>query len=86
VIRALRAIPPEQYRNREEVGRSVEIDPVSERYLTPGQLGEQSGLGGEPGLGQVERDVPLPPVEEADREIPESRHPKHDHHQHGAGF
>jgi hypothetical protein len=43
-------------------------------------------LGGEPGLGQVERDVPLPPVQEADREIPDARHPKHEHHQHGAGF
>jgi hypothetical protein len=84
VIHALRAIPPEQYRNKEEVGRSVQIDPAAERFLTPGQLAEQSRLGGEPGLGQVERDVPLSPIEEADGEIPESRHPRHDRHQHGS--
>ena len=64
-------IPPEEYRNKEEVGRSVEVDPAAERDLSPGQLGEQARLGGERGLGQVERDVPRPPVEEAEGEIPD---------------
>ena len=71
VIHALRAIPPEEYRNKEEVGRSVEVDPAAERDLSPGQLGEQARRGGERGLGQVERDVPRPPVEEAEGEIPD---------------
>ena len=67
MIRALRAIRPEVYRNREEVARSIPADPAEELGVTPAQRAEQARErrrhGGEH-LSQYLRQVPKPPVEE----------------------
>ena len=67
VMRALRAIPPEVYRNRAEVARSVPGDPARELGVTPAQRAEQARErrrhGGEH-LSQYLREVPEPPVQE----------------------
>lgn len=42
VIRALRAIPPVEYANRNEVARSVPVDPTEDLGLSPGQRGQQA--------------------------------------------
>jgi hypothetical protein len=67
LIRALRAIPPEVYRNREEVARSIPGDPAEELDVTPAQRAEQAREsrrhGGEH-LSQYLREVPKPPLEE----------------------
>ena len=61
----LRAIPPEVYRNREEVARSIPDDPAEELGVTPAQRAEQARErrrhGGEH-LSQYLREVPKPPV------------------------
>ncbi len=62
--RALRGIPAEQYANREEVARSVRVDPDSDLGLSPAQRAEQARKGGRPGQSQHFREVPKPPVEE----------------------
>jgi hypothetical protein len=64
VLKALRAILPEEYASRDEVARSVPVDPSADRDLSPGQRAGQARLGGKPGLSQHLRDVPKPPVEE----------------------
>jgi hypothetical protein len=64
VVIALRTMPPEQYNNREEVARSVRVDPASDLHLSPAQRAEQAREKGKPGLSQHLRDVPKPPVEE----------------------
>ncbi|MEU6811624.1 DUF2795 domain-containing protein [Streptomyces sp. NPDC046831] len=64
VIKALRGIPPEQYANREEVARSVRVDPASDLDLSDAQRAEQAREGGRPGQSQHLRDVPKPPVQE----------------------
>ncbi|NSC24938.1 DUF2795 domain-containing protein [Streptomyces albus subsp. chlorinus] len=61
---ALRAIPPEEYANREEVARSVRVDPDSDLDRSPGQRAEQARRGGRPGQSQHLREAPKPPVEE----------------------
>lgn len=63
VIKALRAIPPVEYANREEVARSVPADPAADR-VSPAQRAEQARLGGKPGLSERLREVPKPPIEE----------------------
>ena len=67
MIRALRAIPPEVYRNRREVARSIPGDPAEELGVTPAQRAEQARErrrhGGEH-LSQYLREVPKPPLEE----------------------
>ena len=67
VIRALRAVPPEVYRNRQEVARSIPDDPAEELGVTPAQRAEQARErrrhGGEH-LSQYLREVPKPPLEE----------------------
>src|ERR1700753_2118104 len=66
LIRALRAIPPEGYRNREEVARAVPPDAAEELGVPPAQRAEQARTrrrhGGEH-LSQYLREVPEPPVE-----------------------
>ena len=66
VIRAPRAIPPEVYRNRQEVARSIPDDPAGELEVTPAQRAEQARErrrhGGEH-LSQYLREVPKPPLE-----------------------
>ncbi|WP_055490900.1 DUF2795 domain-containing protein [Streptomyces sp. TP-A0356] len=64
VIKALRGIPPEQYNSREEVARSVRVDPDSDLGHSPAQRAEQAREGGKPGLSQHLRDTPKPPIEE----------------------
>lgn len=64
VVRALRAIPPEEYENRDQVAHSVRVDPDSDLDHSPAQRAEQARLGGKPGQSQHLREVPKPPVEE----------------------
>ncbi|MGW5329343.1 DUF2795 domain-containing protein [Streptomyces sp. NPDC004014] len=64
VVKALRGIPAEQYANREEVARSVRVDPASDLGLSAAQRAEQAREGGRPGQSQYLRDVPKPPIEE----------------------
>lgn len=64
VLGALRALPREEYRNRDDVVHSVRLDPDSDVTLTPGQQGEQARLGGKHGLSQHLRDAPKPPIDE----------------------
>ena len=67
VIRALRAIPPEEYANREEVARSVPKDPAEELHPSPAQrtaqARERRHHGGQH-LSQYLREVPKPAVED----------------------
>jgi hypothetical protein len=64
VVAALRGIPPESYANREEVARSVRVDPASDLGTSPAQRAEQARAGGRPGQSQHLRDVPKPPIQE----------------------
>lgn len=68
VIAALRAIPPVEYANRDEVARSVPVDVAAEQPdVSPGQRGEQARErrhhGGQR-LSQYQREVPKPAVED----------------------
>jgi hypothetical protein len=67
VIRALRAIPPEEYANRQEVARSVPKDPAEELQPSPvqraAQARERRHHGGQH-LSQYLREVPKPAVED----------------------
>ncbi|WP_031505774.1 DUF2795 domain-containing protein [Streptomyces megasporus] len=63
-MRALRGIPPERYDNREEVARSVRVDPDSDLDHSASQRAEQARKGGKPGLSQHLRDASKPPVED----------------------
>lgn len=68
VITALRAIPPVEYASREEVARSVPVDPDAEQPdVSPAQRGQQARQrrhhGGQR-LSQFQRDVPKPAVED----------------------
>ena len=67
VIRALRAIPPEEYANRQEVARSVPNDPAEELQPSPAQRAAQARErrhhGGQH-LSQYLREVPKPAVED----------------------
>ncbi|MFI6035788.1 DUF2795 domain-containing protein [Streptomyces sp. NPDC051315] len=64
VVAALRGIPPEEYANRDEVARSVRVDPASDLGLSPAQRAEQARAGGRPGQSQHLREAPAPPVQE----------------------
>ncbi|MET9859259.1 DUF2795 domain-containing protein [Streptomyces smyrnaeus] len=61
---ALRGIPPEEYANRQEVARSVRVDPDSDLDHSAAQHAEQARQGGRPGQSQYLREAPKPPVEE----------------------
>ena len=63
-LATLRGIPPDRYGNREEVARSVRVDPDSDLGHSAAQRAEQARRGGKPGLSQHLRDVPKPPVED----------------------
>ncbi len=67
IIRALRAIPPEEYGNRNEVARSVPTTPAQDLRPDAAQRAEQAREqrhhGGQH-LSQYEREVPKPPVED----------------------
>lgn len=64
VVAALRGVPPEEYTNKEDVARSVRVDPDSDLDLSPAQRAEQARQGGKPGQSQHLREVGKPPVEE----------------------
>jgi hypothetical protein len=64
VVAALRGVPPEQYANKEDVARSVRVDPDSDLGHSPAQRAEQARQGGKPGQAQQLRDVGKPPVED----------------------
>lgn len=66
LIAALRAIPPVEYANREEVARSVPVDPAAEAGLSPAQRAEaarERRRHGGQHLSQYLREVPKPPLE-----------------------
>jgi hypothetical protein len=64
VVKALRAIPSDEYGNRDEVARSVRVDPPSDLDLSAAQRAERARRGGRPGQSQHLRDVPKPPVQD----------------------
>jgi len=64
VVKALRGIPPERYASREEVARSVRVDPDSDLGHNPAQRAEQAREGGKPGLSQHLREEPKTPIQE----------------------
>ncbi|WP_217140114.1 DUF2795 domain-containing protein [Streptomyces sp. AC627_RSS907] len=63
-VAALRGIPRESYANRDEVARSVRVDPASDLGTSSARRAEQVRAGGRPGQSQHLREVPEPPVEE----------------------
>ncbi|WP_234439047.1 DUF2795 domain-containing protein [Streptomyces sp. NRRL B-3229] len=63
IVAALRAIPPDEYTNKDEVARSVRVDPASGLGLSPAQRAEQARKGGRR-QSQHLRDAPKPPVQE----------------------
>jgi hypothetical protein len=64
-VRALPAIPPLEYANREEVARSSPGNPAADRGLSAAQRAEQTGERNRMrGLSQLDREVPKPVVEE----------------------
>ncbi|MFI5685267.1 DUF2795 domain-containing protein [Streptomyces sp. NPDC051636] len=64
VVKALRGIPPEQYTSREDVARSVRVDPDSDLGYNATQRAEQAREGGKPGLSQHLREEPRTPIQE----------------------
>ncbi|MER7666638.1 DUF2795 domain-containing protein [Streptomyces sp. NPDC096193] len=60
VVKALRAIPPGEYGNRDEVARSVRVDLASDLDLSAAQ----ARRGGRRGESQHLRDVPKPSVQD----------------------
>ena len=61
VVAALRAFPPVEYANRDEVARSVPTRPASDREYTPAKRAEQARRRQ---LSQYQRDVPNPAVQD----------------------
>ncbi|MFF8941801.1 hypothetical protein ACF1A5_05865 [Streptomyces sp. NPDC014864] len=64
MVKALRAIPPDEYGNRDAVARSVRVDPASELDLSTAQRAERARHGGRPGHSRHLREVPKPPVQD----------------------
>lgn len=64
VVKAHRAILPDEYGNRNEVARSVCVDPASDLDLSAAQRAEKARRGGRPGQSQHLRDVPKPSVQD----------------------
>jgi hypothetical protein len=64
VVAALRGIPAEEYRNRDDVAHSVRVDPDSDLDLDDDQRARQARQGGRPGQSQHLRDVPRSPIRE----------------------
>jgi len=55
VVRAIRAIPPVDYRNKDEVVRSLRLDPAPHR--DPGRAAQQARQDSAPGIAEHERDL-----------------------------
>lgn len=64
VLKALRGLPVEYYRSREEVARSVPVHPASDLGYTPAQLNDQARTSGRGGQSQYAREVPKRPIED----------------------
>ncbi|GGW43205.1 DUF2795 domain-containing protein [Streptomyces galilaeus] len=66
VVKALRAVPQEEYTSPQDVARSVRTDPDSDSDLghTAAQRAEQAREGGKQGMSQHLRDVPRTPIQE----------------------
>jgi hypothetical protein len=67
VLKALRAIPPEQYANRSEVARSVPTDPATDLRPSPAQRAEQAREHRQRGphpVSEYELEVPKPPIQD----------------------
>ena len=67
VIAALRAIPPEENRNRAEVARFVPANPASDLGLSPGRQAQQARQVRRHGprrVSQYQRDAPKPALDE----------------------
>ncbi|MFJ4522003.1 DUF2795 domain-containing protein [Streptomyces sp. NPDC088810] len=66
VVKALRGMPAEEYTGRDDVARSVRVDPDPGR--TAAQRGQQVRRGGKPGFAQHLWEEPKTPIhEEFDR-------------------
>jgi hypothetical protein len=65
VLRAVRAIPPVEYRSRAEVARSVRVDPGPGR--SPSRAAEQARTDASPGLAEHLRDPQQDRVKGAQR-------------------
>jgi hypothetical protein len=67
VLKALRAIPPEEYANRSQVARSVPTDPAADLRPSPAQRAEQARERRRRGpqlMSEYEREVPKPPIQD----------------------
>ncbi|MGQ4418629.1 DUF2795 domain-containing protein [Streptomyces sp. SAS_269] len=64
VVKALRGMPSERYANREEVARSVRVDPAADLDHDAAQRIERAREGGRPGLSQHLREEPRTPIQE----------------------
>ncbi|MEU9481027.1 DUF2795 domain-containing protein [Streptomyces sp. NPDC048191] len=64
VVEALRGIPAERYTGRDDVARSVRMDPDSDLDRTAAQRAEQARKRGKPGLSQHLREEPRTPIQE----------------------
>jgi hypothetical protein len=64
VLKALRGVPPDEYANRDEVARSVRLDPDYDVQTSASQKAEQQRQGGRQGQSQHLREVPQTPIEE----------------------
>jgi hypothetical protein len=66
VVRALRAIPPSvDYRNDDEVVRSLRLDPAPSR--DPGTAAQQARYDSKPGIAETSRDIQEDRVKGEDR-------------------
>ncbi|MGW8379009.1 DUF2795 domain-containing protein [Streptomyces sp. ODS28] len=64
VMDALREMPPEQYENKNEVARSVRVDPDSDAPHSDAQRAKQAAQHGKTGMAEQLRDASKPPVQE----------------------
>jgi Protein of unknown function (DUF2795) len=68
VVRAIRAVPPVDYRNKDEVVRSLRLDPAPHR--DPGLASEQARQDAQPGIAEHLRDPQHDRVKGPERTTP----------------
>ncbi|GGS61485.1 DUF2795 domain-containing protein [Streptomyces cinerochromogenes] len=64
VVKALRALPAEDYTGRDDVARSLRVDPDSDLGTDATRRAEQARHGGKPGLSLHLREEPRTPIQE----------------------
>ncbi|MGW1589821.1 DUF2795 domain-containing protein [Streptomyces sp. NPDC002386] len=64
VLRALRGMPPDRYADREEVARSVRVDPAADPDPATARRIARAREGGRPGLSRHLREEPRTPIQE----------------------